>query len=56
MALGLADQLGTLEPGKLADFVVVDGNPLENLGDAARITAVVKGGVWLDEQRLLAQP
>jgi Tol biopolymer transport system component len=56
MALGLADQLGTLEPGKLADFVVVDGNPLENLGDAARITAVVKGGVWIDEQRLLGQP
>lgn len=56
LALGLADQVGTLEAGKLADFVVVDGNPLENLADAARITAVVKGGLWLDEQALLASP
>jgi imidazolonepropionase-like amidohydrolase len=27
----LADELGTLEPGKLADVIVVDGNPLEDL-------------------------
>jgi len=30
-ALGLAHELGSVEPGKLADLVVVDQNPLQNL-------------------------
>jgi imidazolonepropionase-like amidohydrolase len=29
--LGMAEQLGTVEPGKLADLIVVDGNPLKDL-------------------------
>ncbi|MBI4637958.1 MAG: amidohydrolase family protein [Candidatus Rokubacteria bacterium] len=40
--------LGTLEPGKVADVVVVDGNPLDDiriLGDAKRIHLVAKDGV-----------
>ena len=40
-ALGLGDRLGTLEPGRLADCVVVDGNPLADAGVLASGDAVV---------------
>jgi imidazolonepropionase-like amidohydrolase len=46
-AMRLADRIGTVEPGKYADLVVVDGNPLEEitvLEDRQRITHVMKGG------------
>ena len=46
-AIGLADQLGTLEAGKAADLVVVDGDPLADvaqLRDPARVAWVLIGG------------
>lgn len=36
--------LGTLEPGKLADIVVVDGDPLELIFDLLEVELVIKGG------------
>jgi len=46
--LGVAHEIGTVEKGKLADLVVVEGDPLADLRiltDLARITLVIKGGV-----------
>jgi imidazolonepropionase-like amidohydrolase len=42
--LGVAGELGTLEPGKRADVVVVDGDPFELATIGDRIAAVVKDG------------
>jgi imidazolonepropionase-like amidohydrolase len=41
---GHGDELGTLEPGKLADVIVVDGDPLADIEAMGRVVAVVKGG------------
>lgn len=43
--MGRADELGALAPGKLADFVVLDADPLADIRDTTRIHRVVKGVV-----------
>jgi imidazolonepropionase-like amidohydrolase len=40
----MEDEIGSLEPGKIADVVIVDGNPLENLFDLLDVDLVIKGG------------
>uniref|UniRef100_A0A7C2P159 Amidohydrolase family protein n=1 Tax=Schlesneria paludicola TaxID=360056 RepID=A0A7C2P159_9PLAN len=39
------DRLGTIEPGKLADIVATNGNPLEEIGAMRRMVFVMKDGV-----------
>ncbi len=46
--MGRADEFGTLEPGKLADVLVVDGDVLADIAileDRARFIAVMQGGI-----------
>ena len=40
--------LGTIEPGKLADFIIVDGDPTRNISDIRRVVRVVKDGRVFD--------
>jgi 8-hydroxy-5-deazaflavin:NADPH oxidoreductase len=54
---GLTDDLGTIAEGKLADVVLLDANPLEDIRNTRRIRAVVVNGRLLDRaaiDRLLA--
>jgi len=50
--LHMADRLGTIEPGKLADIIVVDGNPDEDFSALRRVkTAFVNGRLELQDGR-----
>jgi imidazolonepropionase-like amidohydrolase len=49
-------QVGTLEPGKAGDLVILDANPLEGARHYRRIMAVVKGGALVDRERLPLAP
>jgi imidazolonepropionase-like amidohydrolase len=47
----MGDQLGTLEPGKLADIILLDGNPLDGYWNWLKTKVVVKGGVLVVDKR-----
>ena len=52
-ALGVADRLGSIEVGKLADLYVARGNPLEDIKTARNVRLVIKSGVVYDPESLL---
>jgi imidazolonepropionase-like amidohydrolase len=52
LALGVAQDLGTLEPGKLADIVLLNANPLKDIKNTQSIWRVIKGGWVFDPEEL----
>ena len=54
--MGRPDDLGTIAIGKLADMIVVDGNPVSDikiLGDQKNIVAVMRGGKFVSDTSLV---
>ena len=49
------DRIGTLEPGKLADMIVVDGDPEQDIEALRRLQHVIKGGAVYDPAEVLAK-
>ncbi len=50
--LGIADSVGTIRPGMMADLVLLDANPLEDIRNTTRIGGVVVNGTYYDSQGL----
>lgn len=55
-ALGVGDDLGSIERGKLADMVIVEGDPLQKIEDALKVAVTIKNGRAYPLKDLLAAP
>ncbi|SPE38066.1 hypothetical protein SBA6_800002 [Candidatus Sulfopaludibacter sp. SbA6] len=51
-AMHLDADSGTVEAGKRADLILVDGNPLENIGDLRKVSRVVANGRLYESAKL----
>lgn len=51
-ALGKLEELGTIEPGKLADLVLLTADPTQNINNAKMVDMVIKNGQIVDRSKL----
>lgn len=51
--LGMEETLGTIQPGKWADLVVLDADPLSDIRNTRKIRTIVQAGRVVDRQGLL---
>ena len=52
-AMGRSSEIGSLEPGKLADLIVLDADPLADIANVRRVRLVMKGGALYGRAELL---
>lgn len=52
---GRDKDLGTIEPGKLADFIIVEGDPTTNISDIRRVVTVVKDGKVFEPREIYGE-
>lgn len=50
--IGANGERGVIAPGKLADMILVDGDPSVRIGDINRVDVVMKGGALYDPARI----
>jgi imidazolonepropionase-like amidohydrolase len=49
-ALGVEDDVGTIEPGKQADMIILSDNPLNDISNTRKIEAVINDGQFVDRR------
>ena len=52
---GTLGETGTVTPGKRADLVLLNGNPLDSIENSRKIAGVMLGGRWLAAEDLQAR-
>ena len=56
MAAGMLEELGTLEKGKIADLLVLDASPLEDITNIRKLRHVIRGGRIIEIEALPTKP
>ena len=50
--LGVSDRYGSVAPGKIADLLILEENPIEDIGNTRSITAAIQGGDYMNQDEL----
>lgn len=51
--MGMEQKLGSVETGKMADFIIIDGNPLQDISEVRKIELLIKNGIIYDVNDIL---